>query len=135
MADFEVIQPATVNVPAAYSYSQAVRMGDLVFAAGQVAQDERSELVGPGDIRAQTEQVFENLRRVLEAAGSGLDLVGKVTVFTTRLEYRPVIHEVRSKIFGPIGHYPASTLAVVTSLAQPEFLIEIEAIALRRPPR
>jgi 2-iminobutanoate/2-iminopropanoate deaminase len=132
MADFEVIKPPTVHVPAAYSYSQAVRMGDLVFAAGQVAQDERGELVGPGDIRAQTEQVFENLRCVLEAAGSGLDLVGKVTVFTTRLEYRPVIHEVRSKIFAPIGHYPASTLAVVTSLAQPEFLIEIEAIALRR---
>ena len=47
---------------------------------------------------------------MLEAAGSGLDLIGKVTVLTTSLDYRPVIHEVRSRVFGPIGYYPASTL-------------------------
>jgi enamine deaminase RidA (YjgF/YER057c/UK114 family) len=109
-------------------------MGDLVFVAGQVAEDDKGQLVGKDDIRAQTIQVFENLRLVLEAAGSGLDLVGKVTVLTTSLAFRPVIHEVRSKVFGSIGHYPASTLAVITSLAKPEFLIEIDAIALVRTP-
>jgi len=134
MATLEAITPSTVYVPPSFSYSQAVRMGDLIFVAGQVAEDDKGQLVGKDDIRAQTIQVFENLRLVLEAAGSGLDLVGKVTVLTTSLAFRPVIHEVRSKVFGSIGHYPASTLAVITSLAKPEFLIEIDAIALVRTP-
>jgi 2-iminobutanoate/2-iminopropanoate deaminase len=129
MGAITVINPAGVYVPPTFSYSHAVRMGDLVFVAGQVAQNGSGELVGKGDIRKQTEQVFENLRIVLEAAGSGLDLVGKVTVLTTSLEYRQAIHEVRSRVFGPIGYYPASTLAVVTSLANPDFLVEIDAVA------
>ncbi len=132
-ARFTVINPATVYVPPTFSYSHAVCFGDLVFVAGQVAQNARGELVGKDDPRQQTEQVFENLRLVLEAAGSGLDLVGKVTVLTTSLDYRPVIHDVRSRVFGPIGHYPASTLAVVTSLAHPDFLVEIDAVARTRP--
>ena len=132
MATLEAITPSTVYVPPSFSYSQAVRMGDLIFVAGQVAEDDKGQLVGKDDIRAQTIQVFENLRLVLEAAGSGLDLVGKVTVLTTSLAFRPVIHEVRSKVFGSIGHYPASTLAVITSLAKPEFLVEIDAVALVR---
>ena len=134
MATLSAITPSTVYVPPSFSYSQAVRMGDLIFVAGQVAEDAKGELVGRDNIRAQTVQVFENLRLVLEAAGSGLDLVGKVTVLTTSLAHRPVIHEVRSKVFGPTGHYPASTLAVITSLAKPDFLVEIDAIALVRPP-
>ena len=58
------------------------------------------------------------------------DKVGKVTVFTTKLEYRPIIHEIRSQKFEAVGHLPASTLAVVTSLADPEWLVEIEAVAM-----
>lgn len=127
---FEVIQPVTVHDTTAYSYSHAVRMGDLIFVSGEVARDQNGELVGKGDVRAQTEQVFKNLKRVLEAAGSGLDKVGKVTVLTTSLEYRPVIHEVRSRIFQEVGHLPASTFAVVTSLADPDWLVEIEAVAM-----
>lgn len=126
---FKVIQPETVHDTTAFAYSHAVRMGDLIFVAGEVPRDRRGDLVGKGDVRAQIEQVFENLKAVLEAAGSGLDKVGKVTVFTTSLEYRPVIHEVRSRIFREVGHLPASTLAVVTSLADPDWLVEIEAVA------
>ena len=127
---FQVVQPDTVHDTTAFAYSHAVRMGDLIFVAGQVPRDRNGDLVGKGDVRAQTEQVFENLRAVLEAAGSGLDKVGKVTVLTTRLEYRPIIHEIRSRVFQEVGHLPASTLAVVTSLADPDWLVEIEAVAM-----
>ncbi len=128
----EVIQPDSVHDTKKFSYSQAVTLGNLVFVAGQVPLDAEGELVGRDDVQTQTEQVFKNLEAVLNAAGSGLDLVGKVTVFTTNIEYRPIIHEIRSRIFRDIGHYPASTLAVITSLAQPGWLVEIEAIALLR---
>lgn len=127
-----VINPSNVYSTAGYYFSHAVRMGDLIFVAGQVGLDANGQLVGKDDVRAQTEQAFENIRRILEVSGSGLDLVGKMTVFTTSLEYRPVIHEVRSKVFGAIGHYPASTLAVVTNLARPEWLVEIEVVAAVR---
>ena len=126
----QVIQPDTVHDTTTYAYSHAVRMGDLIFVAGEVARDRNGDLVGKGDVRAQTEQVFENLKAVLEAAGSGLDKVGKVTVLTTSLEYRPIIHEIRSRVFQEAGHLPASTLAVVTSLADPDWLVEIEAVAM-----
>jgi enamine deaminase RidA (YjgF/YER057c/UK114 family) len=59
-----------------------------------------------------------------------MEKVGKLTVLTTRVEHRVVIHEIRSRIFGTIGHFPASTLAVVSSLASPDWLVEIEAVAL-----
>ena len=127
---FQVIQPDTVHDTTSYAYSHAVRMGDLIFVAGEVPRNRNGDLVGKGDVRAQTEQVFENLKAVLEASGSGLDKVGKVTVLTTSLEYRPIIHEIRSRVFQEVGHLPASTLAVVTSLADPDWLVEIEAVAM-----
>jgi 2-iminobutanoate/2-iminopropanoate deaminase len=128
--DFTVINPSTVHP--ATNYSHAVRMGDLIFVSGQVAMTPSGELVGPGDVRAQTEQVFENLRHVLEAAGSGLDRVGKITVLAMRLEDRQQIGEVRNRVFAPFGYLPASTFAVVASLANPDWLVEIEAVAAVR---
>jgi enamine deaminase RidA (YjgF/YER057c/UK114 family) len=99
----EVIQPKSVHDTTAFSYSHAVKMGGLIFVAGQVALDASGNLVGEGDVAAQTEQVFHNLKTVLEAAGSGLDKVGKVTVLTTKLEYRPTIHGIRSRVFKEVG--------------------------------
>jgi len=126
----QVIQPHNVHDTSVFAYSHAVRMGDLIFVAGQVAIDPQGKLVGPGDIRGQTEQVFRNLTEVLLAAGSRMENVGKLTVLTTHIEHRVVIHEIRSRIFGAIGHFPASTLAIVSSLANPDWLVEIEAVAL-----
>ena len=126
---FQVIQPQTVHDTVQYSYSHAVRMGDLIFVSGQVGRDQNGDLVGPGDVRLQTEQAFKNLKAILEASGSGMHKVGKVTVFITKLEDRAVVQEVRARVFKDTGHLPASTLAVVKNLALPEWLVEIEAIA------
>ena len=128
--DFKTYNPSTVHPTTGYSH--AVRMGDLIFVSGQVAMTPAGELVGKGDIRAQTEQVFKNLQAVLDAAGSGLDRVGKLTVLATRLEDRPVIGEIRNRLFVPFGYIPASTFAVVASLANPDWLVEIEAVAAVR---
>lgn len=107
-------------------------MGDLIFVSGQVSQDVNGEIIGKGDIRLQTEQVYRNLQAVLNAAGSGLDLVGKTTVLTTSLDFRPLIGEVRDRVFESIGHVPTSTFMVVSSLAHPDYLVEIEAVAAVR---
>ncbi len=123
----EIFNPSTVHKTTGYSH--AVRMGNLIFVSGQVALTPDGQLVGKGDAKAQAEQIFANLKAVLEAAGSGLDRVGKITVLVTSLEYRPLVAEVRDRVFAPYGYVPASTLAVVSSLANPDFLVEIEAVA------
>jgi len=83
----------TFRTDTALGYSQAVRAGNLLFVSGQVAVDERGQVVGGGDIRAHVDQVFKNLRAVVEAGGSRLDLVTKLTLFTTSLNYLPAIRE------------------------------------------
>ena len=110
-------------------YSQAVRIGDVVFVAGQVAWDEHGKVIGGTDARRQAEQAFANVRRVLEEAGTSLDRVAKLTIFATSREYLTVIREVRHAVFGPVGHYPASTFVVVSGLAAPDLLVEVEAVA------
>ena len=117
------------GVDASFGYSQAVRLGDLVFVSGQVAWDENHQIVGGGDARRQTEQAFSNMRKALVAAGSGLDRVAKLTIFATSRDHLAVIREVRHQFFDPVGHYPASTFIVVDGLAAPELLVEIEAVA------
>lgn len=126
----ELLNPPTVHPTAGYAHG--ARLGDVIFVSGQVSKNERDEVIGVGNAERQAEVVYDNLKRVLEAAGSGLDLIGKMTVFTTSIEHRPAINRVRERTFGPLGRYPASTFVVVTSLAVPEWLVEIEAIAVAR---
>lgn len=111
-----------------FRLSQGFRVGDLVIVSGQAAIDERGEVVGVGDFDAQAQQVFSNLRRVLEAGGSGLDRIVKVTIFLTDMANFPKIVELRGEWF--TQPYPADTIVEVTSLALPELEIEIEAIAV-----
>lgn len=111
-----------------FRLSQGFRVGDLLLVSGQAAIDEQGELVGVGDFDAQAEQVFRNLQRVLEAGGSSLARVVKVTIFLTDMANFPKIVELRGKWFTP--PYPADTIVEVTSLALPELEIEIEAIAV-----
>ena len=108
--------------------SQAFRVGDLVITSGQAAISPDGELVGVGDFSAQAEQVFANLAAVLEAAGSSLSQVIKVTIYLTDMSNFPEIIALREKHFSP--PYPADTIVEVRSLALPELEIEIEATAL-----
>src|SRR5688572_22337643 len=124
---FEAISPTDIHKTSGYSH--AVRMGDIVFVSGQVAFDEHGELVGRDDVRAQVEQVFRNIKIVVEAAGSSMDRVGKLNVLALSDEALPVLREVRNRIWESYGYVPASTFAIVAGLASSDFLIEIEAIA------
>ena len=110
-----------------FRLSQGFRVGDLLLISGQAAIDEHGELVGVGDFDAQAEQTFRNLQRVLEAGGSSLDRVVKVTIFLTDMTNFPRIVELRRRWFSP--PYPADTIVEVSSLALAELEIEIEAIA------
>jgi reactive intermediate/imine deaminase len=111
-----------------YRLSQAFRVGDLLFVSGQASIAETGEPVGAGDFDAQAEQTFRNLRRVLEAGGSSLERVVKVTIFLTDMANFPKIVELRGRWFTP--PYPADTIVQVQALALPELEIEIEAIAV-----
>ena len=111
-----------------YLLSQGIRVGELLFVSGQVGIDEAGELVSLDEFDAQADQAFRNLSRVLEAGGSSLDRVVKVTIFLTDMTNFPKIVELRRRWFTP--PYPADTIVEVRSLYRPEVKIEIEAIAV-----
>jgi reactive intermediate/imine deaminase len=111
-----------------YFLSQGFRVGDLIIVSGQAALDEDGRVVGVGDFDAQAEQTFRNLARVLEAGGSSLDRVVKVTIFLTDMGNFAKIVELRQRWFSP--PYPADTIVEVRALALSELEIEIEAIAV-----
>lgn len=111
-------------------YSNVVTTGPgrLVFVAGQIAFDANGELVGAGDVAAQTRQVMENIRLALEAAGATFADVVRVVNYITDVELFGEMAAVRKEYL--VEPYPASTLVEVSALMFPEVLIEIEAIAV-----
>jgi reactive intermediate/imine deaminase len=109
-------------------YTLGWRVGNTIYVAGQLPYDKDGNLVGVGDIRAQTRRVLGNIRKIVEAGGGTMDHVVKVTVFVTDVRYREAYGEVRSEFFGP--NPPASTLVQISNLAIPDALIEIEAVAV-----
>jgi len=123
------INPPSLVKPTGYTHVVVAPDGRTVYVAGQVALDSTGQLVGGGDFRAQAEQVFHNLRRALTSVGGSLGDVIKTTTFVTDLKNVPPLREVRGKYLDP-KHPPANTLLVVSSLARPELLLEIEAVAV-----
>lgn len=107
-------------------YSQAVKSNGLLFISGQVALDKNGNLVGR-DIATQTDQVMRNIKATLEAVRCTFDDVIKIAIFLVNLDDRPKFHEVRKRYF--TGEQPASTLLVVKSLANKDYLVEVEAVA------
>jgi reactive intermediate/imine deaminase len=119
------------NLPPSPGYSQAVevRPGRLVYVAGQVAMDRSGKVVGEGDIRAQTQQTFENLKAALEASGAKFENVVKLNYYFTDITQLPVVREVRDKFINTTNP-PASTAVEVKRLFREPYLIEVEAVAV-----
>ena len=117
-----------------YSHGMIAPGGELVVVAGQVAADRAGKLVGPGDAVAQTRQAFENVRAVLEAAGSSMRQVVRFQTFLTHAADIEGFMQARKELFPryfPDGVYPPNTLLVVSRLVVPELLVEIEAMAVK----
>ena len=114
--------------PALGHYAQAVQAGDFLYISGQLALDREGNLVGAGDVTAQTTKIFDSIRQLLAHVGATpADLV-KVGVFLTNMDDRPKITPLRQEFTKPAR--PASTLVEVSALAVPGALIEVEAVAL-----
>ena len=125
-----VLQPSTVHAPFS-NYSHGIVVDgatQFIFCAGQVAADSEGNIVGEGDFEAQVEQVMSNVRNVLAEGGATLEDVVKVTLYVVERQDTQKAREILRRHFR--DHPPASTLCVLQGLADPRFLVEIEAIAV-----
>lgn len=102
--------------------------GRLVFISGMTARRPDGSIAGIGDITAQTRQVCENIKSAVESAGGTMDDICRVDVYVRNIEQFDAIHKVRSEYFKP--PLPASTMVEVTKMVSPDYLIEINAIAV-----
>ena len=109
--------------------AQGKQIGNTIYVSGQVAYNASGQLVGEGDIKAQTRQVFQNIKDILSAAGAKMDDIIKINTYITDQSKFMDMLAVRSEIFG--NNPPASTAVVVAGLAFPGLLIEVEAIAIK----
>ena len=125
----KTIQPNSLADPRP-RYSQGIMTegGKVLFIAGQTASDAKGNVVGKGDIKAQTRQVFDNIKAVLEAAGGSLDDVVMTTTYITDRKYREGYNEVRRGIYKKDP--PTSTLVIVSGLANEDYMIEIAGVAV-----
>jgi enamine deaminase RidA (YjgF/YER057c/UK114 family) len=131
MSKAEYLKPKGLAINPAYSHVAVASGARTIYIAGQVSIDETGAVVGKGDLAAQTEQVMRNLERCLAAAGATFEHVVKITTFVVDYtpEMRPIIGKARTPFFADRPP-PASTLVGVSALAAPEWIIEIEAVAV-----
>jgi enamine deaminase RidA (YjgF/YER057c/UK114 family) len=130
---FRIFNPETMATPTAgYSQVAEVYDGKIVYIAGQVALDPSGNLVGKDDFRAQVQQVFANLKTAVVAAGGDFASVIKLNYYCVESvdpSQIPVVREVRDKYVNT-ANPPVSTFVVVKRLVRPEWLIEVEAVAV-----
>ena len=129
MATIEKYCPPTVYNP--QGYSQGIKVTNaqtILFLAGQVAYDKDGTPKHKGDFKAQARECFECIKRLVEAQGGTVKNIVKVNTYVTDINNRPAYREARKEVFG--DHEPASTMVQIGALAAPEYLIEIEAIAV-----
>jgi enamine deaminase RidA (YjgF/YER057c/UK114 family) len=124
----ERLNPPGVHTPQA-NYSLVSRVGQTLYISGQVPVDPAGNLVGKGDPTLQAEQCFRNIETIVQHFGGSLANVEKLTTYITNWDWRAPVGQVRDRFFGQQSP-PASTLVVISGLASPDFLVEIEAIAV-----
>jgi enamine deaminase RidA (YjgF/YER057c/UK114 family) len=125
----QVIPTADGPHPLPWPYSHAIRVGDDLFVAGQVALDDELRLVGPGDGAAQARKTWQNIQKVVEAAGGKVTDVVRVTTYVVDLADLDAIHAVRREFF-PAGDFPVATVVQVAALGLPGLLLETEVHAV-----
>jgi enamine deaminase RidA (YjgF/YER057c/UK114 family) len=103
-------------------------VGKTLYIAGQVARDVEGRTVGKGDFEAQARQVYTNLKNILQEAGGGLKNIVKMTTILTHYGNVEGLRKIRGEFLGDV--MPPNTLLIIESLASPDFMIEIEAIAV-----
>ncbi len=119
---------STDQAPAAIGpYSQAVKIGEMLFVSGQIPIDPVSGNLIEGDIKAQTRQVLKNVSAVLSAAGTSIDRVVKTTVFITNMNDFPLMNEVYAEFFTSM---PPARACVEVSRLPKDVLVEVEAVAI-----
>jgi enamine deaminase RidA (YjgF/YER057c/UK114 family) len=123
------VNPQSLVKPTGYTHVVIAPDGRTVYIAGQVAFDSTGAVVGEGDFTAQAEQVYRNLERALQSVGGTMADLVKTTTFITDIKNLPSLREVRSRRLSKTQP-PANTLLQVSSLARPDLLIEIEAVAV-----
>lgn len=123
------IHPYETQFHAHATYSKAIRAsGDFVFMQGQVGLDLDGTLIGPGDAGAQADQACRNIEHWMGEAGGSLSDVCKLTVYVTDISYRPAVYTAINRWFEGVQH--CSTGVVVSGLADPSLLVEIDAMAV-----
>ena len=130
------VQPAGLENNPNYTHAVVVEPGRMAYVSGQVARDAAGKVVGAGDMRAQTKQVFENLKIALEAAGSDFAHVVRLNSYLTDMSQMAAYRDVRREYLAGLAHPPASTTIGVSRLVDPDLLLEVEAVAVVvKPPK
>ena len=124
------VQPAGLENNPNYTHAVVVEPGRMAYISGQVARDAAGKVVGAGDMKAQTKQVFENLKIALEAAGSDFAHDVRLNSYLTDMSQIAAYRDVRREYLAGLAHPPASTTIGVSRLVDPDLLLEVEAVAV-----
>ena len=130
-SDIAFINPSSVSTPKGYSQAVTIDLGKstMLILSGQVAFDKDGQLVGKGDIAAQIQQVFTNIKNIVEATGGSMKDVVKLNYYMTDVSQVQALRNIRDK-FVNTAQPPASTLVQVSKLFRDDILVEIEATAV-----
>ena len=128
MPEVTYMNPGGIADPSPSGFTAVVKAGNTVYIAGMVAQDVNGNVVGEGDAEAQTRQIWHNIGVAVQAAGGSLADIVKTTTYVTGIEHGAAVRRVRGELFPE--NPPTSTLLVVSELANPAYVVEIESIAV-----
>ena len=128
MPEVTYMNPGGIADPSPSGFTAVVKAGNTIYIAGMVAQDENGNVVGEGDAEAQTRQIWRNISVAVQAAGGNLADIVKTTTYVTGIEHGAAVRRVRGELFPE--NPPTSTLLVVSELANPAYVVEIESIAV-----